>query len=178
MLVSLLVSVAALAAGATAAPAPAVAERYAGYYTDPTWPWYRVSCFQTARCPWRGNDGAAYTFQSNSTLTTACTQLPAGMQSCRLERFPVPNGVPAANSCKLQLYWTHQNGQCANPVMDMAPLVWEWSWNCGSVWGWSIQGYSVDCTQPIPSGGGLNRFAGSTIEGENAEASYGAGGDY
>lgn len=169
MLSALLLPLALLVAPASAAPT----ERQWNY-PDPSWPWYRVTCYTDPRCPTRG--GAAYTFESNSTLTTACTQLPAGMHSCRLERFPVPGGVPASNACQLEIFWNHRNAQCANPVMQMDPLVYEWSWNCGSVWGGSIQGYAVDCSRPAPRGG-VNRVAQGTVKGENAEAEYGAGGD-
>ncbi|KLT44967.1 hypothetical protein CC85DRAFT_322467, partial [Cutaneotrichosporon oleaginosum] len=137
-------------------------------------PWYRVTCYTSSRCP-QTDSGSAYRLDVNNTLTTACTQLPPSMRSCRLERFPIEGGVPEENGCTLSLYWRHRDGQCQNKVMDLNPLVWQWGWTCGSVWGSSIQGYSVDCSQPAP--GGMSRFAAPEIQkGENAEAEYGIGG--
>ncbi len=163
----------ALAASAVAAPT----ERqvwWPGLPDDA--PSYRITCYTQARCPQSG--GAAYTLNVNDTLTTPCTQLPRGVKSCRLERFPVEGGVPEENGCTFSLYWRHRNGQCQNKVMDLDPLTYQWSWNCGSVWGSDIQGYAVDCSKA--SGGGrrgLSRAAAPEIQkGVNTEAEYGIGG--
>ncbi|BEI80779.1 hypothetical protein CcaverHIS002_0113080 [Cutaneotrichosporon cavernicola] len=137
-------------------------------------PWYRVTCYTSSNCP-QNDAGASYTNNVNSSLTTGCTELPRGMHSCRLERFPVDGGIPEQNQCTLSLFWRYRNSQCQNKVMDLQPLTWAWSWNCGSVWGGDIQGYSVDCSQASQ---GTNRLAAppQVIKGNNAEGEYGIGG--
>lgn len=146
--------------------------------SNPNWPNWRITCYRTARCPTAG--GAAYTWDSvnNNSIVKGCTSLPAGMRSCRLERFPKENGVPAENACQLRLYWEHTNGQCANSIMNLNPLIFEWSWQCGSVYGADIRGWDVDCSKPSGRSG-ANRLAGdgnTHQSGENAEAESGVGG--
>lgn len=173
MLASIL-ALTALAASAGAAPTERQNQYWPGLPEGS--PSYRISCYNSYRCP-QGGGGAAYSLDVNNSLTTGCTQLPAGIHSCRLERFPVEGGVPEGNACTLSLFWRHNNGQCANKIMDMDPLTWQWSWNCGSAWGADIQGYSVDCSQ-ASGGQGVNRFsAPQNTKGENAEAEYGIGGE-